>query len=143
MARVFLVSDQIYKKGIKKDVMKTVMVIMSTYNGEKFIQEQIDSILNQINCCTKIYVRDDGSTDRTVEILDDYKQRGLIDYCVGENLKPAKSFLTALLDCRTSRLLRISDQASIWEKDKLYSRYVCFEKMPDKKVPYYIAQILR
>lgn len=51
------------------------MVIMSTYNGEKFIQEQIDSILNQINCCTKIYVRDDGSTDRTVEILDDYKQQ--------------------------------------------------------------------
>ena len=135
MAGVFLVSDQIYKKGIKKDVMKTVMVIMSTYNGEKFIQEQIDSILNQINCCTKIYVRDDGSTDRTVEILDGYKQRGLIDYCVGENLKPAKSFLTALLDCEQADYYAFSDQDDIWEKDKLYSAICMLEKMPDKKSP--------
>ena len=49
--------------------MNTVMVIISSYNGEKYIREQIESIIRQSGIRTKIFVRDDGSTDATIEIL--------------------------------------------------------------------------
>ena len=40
--------------------MTTVLVMMSTYNGEKFLQEQVDSILNQEDCEVRLLIRDDG-----------------------------------------------------------------------------------
>lgn len=56
--------------------MKKVQVIMSSYNGEKFIKKQIDSILNQQNVEVSLLIRDDGSKDGTIEILRDYENRG-------------------------------------------------------------------
>ena len=53
--------------------MKKVQVIMSSYNGEKFIKKQIDSILNQQNVEVSLLIRDDGSKDGTIEILRDRK----------------------------------------------------------------------
>ena len=55
-----------------------VAVVMSTYNGEKWIKEQLDSIINQTYKNIKIFVRDDGSKDGTVNILKEYANKGLI-----------------------------------------------------------------
>ena len=49
--------------------MRNILVLMSTYNGEKYLKEQIDSILAQKNVEVTIQVRDDGSTDGTIRIL--------------------------------------------------------------------------
>ena len=54
--------------------MKKVLVIMATYNGEKFLSEQLDSILQQKNVQVDILVRDDGSKDGTKKILGEYKK---------------------------------------------------------------------
>ena len=43
--------------------MYTVQVLLSTYNGETYLKEQLDSILNQKNVAVKLFVRDDGSSD--------------------------------------------------------------------------------
>lgn len=51
------------------EIMQHIVVLMSTYNGEKFIKEQIESLLEQNNVLVSIVVRDDGSTDSTKEIL--------------------------------------------------------------------------
>lgn len=66
---------------------------MSTYNGEKYLSEQIESILRQ-DCDAEIslIVRDDGSSDKTTEILDEYKEKELLTWFQGENVRPAKSF---------------------------------------------------
>ena len=48
-------------------------VALCTYNGELFIQEQLDSILNQTLAINEIVVCDDGSTDNTIEILKHYE----------------------------------------------------------------------
>ena len=48
--------------------MKNVLVILSTYNGEKYLREQIESVLKQENVKISILVRDDGSTDNTCNI---------------------------------------------------------------------------
>ena len=55
--------------------MKSIEVLLASYNGEKYIKEQIDSILNQSVQDFHLTVSDDGSTDSTIEILDDYAQR--------------------------------------------------------------------
>ena len=52
--------------------MESITVLMSTYNGERFINEQIDSILCQENVDVSLIIRDDGSSDRTVDIINEY-----------------------------------------------------------------------
>ena len=49
-----------------------VAVLLSTYNGEKYLAEQLKSILNQQDVTVNLYVRDDGSTDNTLEILYEF-----------------------------------------------------------------------
>ena len=49
--------------------MTSVAILMSTYNGEKYLQAQIDSIKNQSESDWKLYIRDDGSTDGTEDII--------------------------------------------------------------------------
>ena len=51
--------------------MSKIIVLMSTYNGEKYLKEQIDSILAQKGVEITLYIRDDGSSDRTIEIIED------------------------------------------------------------------------
>lgn len=53
---------------------KTVSVIMGTYNGEKYIREQLDSILSQTYSIKEIIIQDDGSTDGTVRICEEYAE---------------------------------------------------------------------
>ena len=50
-----------------------ISVCMATYNGERFIKEQIDSILPQLSQDDELIISDDGSTDRTLEIIASYK----------------------------------------------------------------------
>lgn len=50
--------------------MYVVNILMSTYNGEKFISEQINSIMNQVDVNTILTIRDDGSSDKTVSIIN-------------------------------------------------------------------------
>ena len=56
-------------------MIPTVSIAMSTYNGEAYIQEQIESILKQKFVDVHIHIRDDGSTDNTVSIINDYATR--------------------------------------------------------------------
>ena len=55
--------------------MDSVVVLMSTYNGERFLEEQIESILKQKDVDVVLYVRDDGSSDRKKQILDEYQRK--------------------------------------------------------------------
>lgn len=54
--------------------MSKVLIMMSTYNGECFLREQIESLLKQNNEDITILVRDDGSSDKTVGILEEYEK---------------------------------------------------------------------
>lgn len=98
---------------------KKVAVIMSTYNGEKFVKEQIDSILNQTYKNIKLIVRDDGSRDKTVEIIKEYqKEHENIELVVGENLGFIKSFFE-LLKIAQADYYAYADQDDIWLPNKI------------------------
>lgn len=95
----------------------TVNVLMSTYNGERFLREQLDSILKQEKVEVLINVRDDGSTDGTQTILQSYGNH--LRWVQGKNLGPARSFLQLLKESRIANYYAFSDQDDYWHKDKL------------------------
>ena len=100
--------------------MEKVCVLISTYNGEKYLKEQIESILNQENIEVDILIRDDGSTDNTLNILEDYTQKYKnIRYYTGENLRSAKSFMNLLFTVKEYEYYAFSDQDDVWKKNKL------------------------
>ena len=112
--------------------MDSITVLMSTYNGERYLKEQIESIIAQEKVDVRLIVRDDGSLDRTKAILDDYQARGALSWYTGENLRPAKSFLHLLFNSPDSDFYAFSDQDDVWDSDKLNSAIDCISKA---KVP--------
>ena len=101
----------------------TVAVLMSTYNGEKYIREQLDSIFNQSNVEVKLFVRDDGSTDGTVGILKEYAQRFSVEIIHdGENVRPGESFMRLVYKYANKpgiEYYAFADQDDIWLSEKL------------------------
>lgn len=104
------------------DLQKSkITVLMSTYNGEKYLTEQIESILNQRNVDVNLLVRDDGSTDQTLTILKKYQEKGALEFYTGKNLGPQRSFLHLLQHAPQCDYYAFSDQDDVWLEDKLYS----------------------
>lgn len=97
-----------------------VVVLLSTYNGELYIEEQIESILNQKDCAVTLVVRDDMSTDKTCDILENYSRQGKLQwYRDGENLGAAKSFMNLLIHAPEADYYSFADQDDVWNCDKL------------------------
>lgn len=93
---------------------------MSTYNGESFIKEQIDSLLSQTVTNLKIYIRDDGSTDSTKNILSAYLKEHPKKFKIyfGDNVGSSSSFFWLLQNIE-SDIYFFCDQDDIWEKNKV------------------------
>ena len=98
---------------------KLVAVVMSTYNGERFIGEQLNSILKQTYRNFKIVIRDDGSTDRTVAIIKKYQEKYKnIELHTGKNLGFVKSFFE-LLSLTEADYYSYADQDDVWMENKI------------------------
>lgn len=101
-----------------------VLVLMSTYNGERFLQEQLDSILSQQGVEVSLLVRDDGSSDNTCKILSDYaSQYPNIVWKSCENVGFVRSFSSLVRMAATSDIdvdyYAFADQDDIWMSNKL------------------------
>ncbi len=117
-----------------------IAVIMSTYNGEKFIHEQIESILEQENIDLDLFIRDDGSKDDTPKIIKDYnaKYDNIYVDC-GANVGFRRSFISQLLKVKGYDYYAFSDQDDYWERNKLSSAIKMLEDsgVSDKCAVYY------
>ena len=100
---------------------KKIDILMATYNGEKYLAEQIDSIICQTYKNWNLLIRDDGSSDNTFKILKEYEKKDdrikIIKDKKG-NLGIAKNF-EELLKISSSELIMFSDQDDVWKKDKI------------------------
>lgn len=99
-------------------------VLLATYNGEKYLKEQIDSILNQTYQNINLIISDDGSSDNTVQILRDYEQkdeRVKVHY-QKENLGYIKNFEFLLKQVQND-LYMLADQDDIWLPEKIEKTY--------------------
>lgn len=107
-----------------------LIVLLSTYNGVKYMRQQLDSLLAQSFPGIEILVRDDGSTDGTCELLEEYAKRGALRWYAGHNLGPAHSFWRLLCGCGDADYYAFCDQDDVWDEDKLETAVAalsCFE----------------
>ncbi|SFR50982.1 Glycosyl transferase family 2 [Marinobacter daqiaonensis] len=102
--------------------MHTVEILLSTYNGEKYLSELLGSIIEQTYKDFIITIRDDGSRDSTVHIIDEFSRRypgkvRVLDDAYG-NLGSALSF-SELLGRSSSPYIMFADQDDVWCPDKI------------------------
>ena len=103
-------------------IQAKVLVIVSTYNGERYLREQLDSLINQTGAELDILVRDDGSKDATVDILTEYdKQHENLSFYVGDNKGVVSSFndLMQRPELDQYDLIAFCDQDDVWDYDKI------------------------
>lgn len=103
--------------------MEKVTVVMSTFNGQKYIAQQIQSIFNQNDVLVDLWIFDDGSSDQTIEILKEFCLTNSNIHII-KNSKtkgPAQSFLDGLRNVPNSEYFAFSDQDDVWDPDKLSS----------------------
>ena len=99
---------------------KLVSIVMATYNGEKYIQQQLDSIINQTYRNLEIVICDDMSKDKTIAIIKEYQKKdSRIKLYINEtNLGFKRNFEKAILLSRGD-FIALSDQDDIWHYDKI------------------------
>jgi glycosyltransferase involved in cell wall biosynthesis len=96
-----------------------IHVLMSTFNGAPYLEDQVDSILRQ-TVAARLFVRDDGSTDHTPCLLQNLSRAGHLQWVQGQNLGVADSFLCLLATCSANAdYVAFSDQDDVWLPDKL------------------------
>ncbi|AND64626.1 hypothetical protein AX766_09445 [Flavobacterium covae] len=116
--------------------MSKIAVLLPTYNGAKFIKEQIDSILNQSHQNIELLIRDDSSTDNTIEILrsiasQDNRVKLFEDSSGNLGLVKSIEYLLSETNCEW---IMFSDQDDVWFDTKIEEFYkvaiVCDHKIP-------------
>ncbi len=116
-----------------------VNILLSTYNGEKYLREQLDSLLEQTYQNIVIYVRDDGSKDHTLDILKEYQIRYNKEQDTNPkivvlkedepvNLGYMESFWTLLKKCEKADYYSFCDQDDVWLPDKVERGVAAMEK---------------
>ncbi len=98
-----------------------VNILLSTYNGERFVGEQLDSLFSQTYPNIAIHIRDDGSTDDTVDIIDAHPNRHrLASFDIGGNIGVVPSFLTlSAQHGAPGELYAFCDQDDVWKPEKI------------------------
>lgn len=102
-----------------------ISVAMATYNGEKYLKDQLDSILSQLNNNDEVIISDDGSIDKTRIIINSYKDKRikLID---GPKKRVKQNFANAIKSCN-GKYIFLSDQDDIWMDNKVEKVIETFE----------------
>lgn len=117
-----------------------VLVLLSTYNGGLYLSQQLDSIFSQKEVDVDILIRDDGSSDSTIQIIESYISNypGRIKLVCGTNVGAAHSFMELLQLANEMQYdyYALSDQDDVWLEDKLISAVtLCVEQGLENDIP--------
>ena len=100
-----------------------ICILMSTYNGEKFINEQLQSIENQTHKNWRVVISDDGSSDNTIAIAKQFQEKwgnNRLEIRTGPQQGFCLNFLSMACDTNIKAdLYAFSDQDDVWMKEKL------------------------
>lgn len=125
--------------------MMYVTVLMSTYNGEKYLKDQIDSILKQENVNLRLIIRDDGSSDGTVDIIKEYTtNRDNVEFIQAPNVGAANSFLELMRYANVDNnadFFAFSDQDDIWLPEKMYQASLKIRELPQDVPALYFSNL--
>ena len=114
-------------------------ILISTYNGANFIEEQLDSIFSQTYQDFYVYIRDDGSTDNTVTIISEYVEKHRLNERVtlisGDNIGFSQSFFALLHMAKDGDYWAFCDQDDVWLPDKLRLAVHWMEGKENQEIP--------
>ena len=123
-----------------------IVILMATYNGEKYLKDQIDSIVNQTYEDWVLYIQDDGSKDRTLEIIKEYEQKDsrIKHFDIGLTRQGAGQNFMSLLNVIESEYYMFADQDDVWFPDKIKMTFQRMKeeenKYPDKPIIVHTAR---
>lgn len=105
-----------------EEMEDTVAILMATYNGDKYIEEQIQSIINQTYKNWQLFIRDDGSSDETLKIIKNFTN---IDHRIHKitdnlgNLGPCLNFNELIKTHLEYKYIMFADQDDVWLENKI------------------------
>ena len=116
-----LTLNAIHGKIIKERIDCVTDILVAVYNGEKYLRNQLDSIMNQTNKEFNIIIRDDGSTDGSLDIIKEFKSLypEKVKIVEGNPSKSAKNNFFELMNHSESEYVMFCDQDDIWLENKL------------------------
>ena len=111
-----------------------ISVCIATYNGEKYIKEQLDSIISQLDKDDEVIISDDGSTDSTIQIIENFKDRRIkiFNHIPNKKTKYKFDLTTRNIENALSKAkgdyIFLADQDDIWKKNKIEKIMPLFKK---------------
>jgi glycosyltransferase involved in cell wall biosynthesis len=118
-------------------------VALCAFNGEAFLPEQLQSLLHQSRQPDEMVICDDGSTDRTLDILEGFAATVSFPVRIHRNEKtlgPAQNFAKAIAACN-GEIVSLCDQDDIWEANKLELTLAAFDRDPQLAFVFSDAEI--
>ena len=119
---------------------KSIAILMATYNGEKYLKEQLESIINQTYYNWTLYIQDDGSKDKTLEIIKEYEKKDsrVKHFDIGLTRQGAGQNFMSMLNAIDSNYYMFADQDDVWFPDKIEKTFKRMKeeegKNPDKPI---------
>ncbi len=113
--------------------MERISIALCTYNGATYLKEQLDSIASQTRLPDEMMIRDDRSTDNTVEIIKSFIKTAKFPVHLEinpSNLGSCKNFEAAVQHC-SGDIIFLSDQDDVWHQDKIHKMSSYLIKFPD------------
>jgi glycosyltransferase involved in cell wall biosynthesis len=107
--------------------MPQISVCIATYNGEKYIKEQLDSILPQLKQHDEIIISDDSSTDNTLQIINSFQDKRIVLLRNQKFQSPIFNFENALKHS-TGEYIFLADQDDVWMPDRLEKSIHLFDE---------------
>jgi len=122
----------------------TVTIVMATYQGERFLTEQLSSIAAQTHRNWRLFVSDDGSTDKTRAIVRELgaalRGRNEVDLVDGPRKGFVANFLTSICRAPETDYYAFSDQDDVWEPDKLERALSILQRVPKDRPALYCGR---
>ena len=120
-----------------------ILVLLATYNGESFVEEQLNSIINQSSVNVSVLIRDDGGNDGTVDFCKDFAKRhqnvDILDN-PDKRLGSANNYFTLLKNVTDDfDFVALADQDDIWNEDKLIR---AVEKLQNQEADCYSSDVI-
>ena len=108
-----------------------ITVLLAVFNGEKYLREQIDSIINQTVSDVRIVIRDDGSSDSSNEIIDEYAKKfpERISVIFGAPTGGAASNFAEMLKVTDDDYIMFADQDDVWFENKVQNTFDAMLKL--------------
>ena len=121
-----------------------VSVAMCTYNGAKYLRQQLESIAKQTVPVNELVVCDDGSVDDTIQIIREFSKTSSFSVSIHineKNLGSTKNFEKCLLLCK-GEIIFLCDQDDIWRQDKVEKQLKYFQENPGKDAVFSDAEMI-